>query len=232
MALAKSKGNMYFWVSHTHSHLGGRCGHDCKYCYIDSPRWGRHERYEGKIRLIEKEFSVNYGRGKTIFIEHMNDLFAEEVPQDMIDKILEHCCEWQGNTYVFQSKNPKRMADNVDNMPESIILGCTIETNREISDVSNAPTPMARAEAMMQIREDFDIELFVTVEPVLEFDVKELSIMLIDIKPDFLNIGADSKNHELEEPEYSKILELVDVLNENNITVNTKSNMSRLSKGN
>lgn len=32
MSLKKSKGNMYDWVSHTHSHLSGKCGHQCGYC--------------------------------------------------------------------------------------------------------------------------------------------------------------------------------------------------------
>ena len=31
-------------------------------------------KYKGPLRLIEKELAVNYGTGKTIFIEHCNDL--------------------------------------------------------------------------------------------------------------------------------------------------------------
>jgi hypothetical protein len=33
MPLKKSEGNMYPWVTHTHSHLAGACPHECK-CYV------------------------------------------------------------------------------------------------------------------------------------------------------------------------------------------------------
>lgn len=29
MSLKKSTGNMYPWVTHTHTHLGGECSHKC-----------------------------------------------------------------------------------------------------------------------------------------------------------------------------------------------------------
>lgn len=79
---------MYPWVTHTHSHLAGECPHRCSYCYVQamakrSP--ALKERFSGPLRLIEKELDVNYGTGKTIFVEHMNDLFAEKVPQEFID---------------------------------------------------------------------------------------------------------------------------------------------------
>ena len=70
MPLNKSKGNMYKFVSHTHSHLGGECPHKCIYCYVDSFRH-RVPKYQGELRLIEKELEVNYGKGKAIFIEHV-----------------------------------------------------------------------------------------------------------------------------------------------------------------
>jgi len=76
MPLQKSKGNMYPWVSNCHSHLGGECEHHCVYCYVEHSKFGRPEKYKGILRLIEEEFSVKYGSGKTIFMEHCNDLFA------------------------------------------------------------------------------------------------------------------------------------------------------------
>jgi len=79
MSLKKSNGNMYPWVTHTHSHLGGECPHACTYCYVDNPRFGRPAKYTGPIRLLEDEFKVNYGTGRTIFVENCNDLFAAAV---------------------------------------------------------------------------------------------------------------------------------------------------------
>ena len=107
MPLKKSVGNMYPWVSHVHTHLGGECPHKCLYCYVDNPRWGRPARYQGALRLIEKEFSVDYGEGKTIFIENCNDLFAREVLDDYIRRIMWHCHRYPLNTMYFRQKTQK-----------------------------------------------------------------------------------------------------------------------------
>jgi len=182
MPLKKSKGNMYNWVTNQHAHLGGSCLHDCSYCYVKSNIYKRNpdfvKRYSGFIRLIEKEFDTNYGKGKTIFIEHMNDLFAENVPDEFIVRILEHCKKWPENIYVYQTKNPARYFKFLNLIPKNSILGTTIETNRDMSNVSKAPSAKERYEAMkiLQFRK------FVTSEPILRFDIE---IMPIQHKKNF-----------------------------------------------
>lgn len=217
---------MYPWVTHTHCHLGGECLHKCKYCYVDNPRFGRPAKYTGEIRLIEVEFSVRYGEGKTIFVECMNDLFAAAVPWEHINRILTHCAVWPKNTYVFQTKNPDRYASFLDSIPAGSILGTTIETNRELEGISEAPSVFDRFDAMTKIPHQF--KRFVTVEPILDFDVDELASWIWQIGPDFLNIGADSKNHGLPEPTQAKVLELVAALKTKGIEVREKHNLSRL----
>ncbi len=187
MSLVKSKGNMYPWVTHQHSHLGGECPHKCSYCYVNSFPFGRPEKYKGPLRLIEKEFSVNYGKGKTIFIEHCNDLFSAEVPIPMIIRVLEHCKTFPKNTYVFQTKNPDRFGWLV--YPESSIFGTTIETNRIIPGISGAPIPEKRMRAMEKRKG----RKFVTIEPVLDFDVEILASWIDRIRPEFLNLGRIAK---------------------------------------
>jgi len=222
----KTGSNMYQkWISHTHSFLGGECKNFCKYCYVNNPRFGRSARYCGDIRLIEKEFNVNYGEGKTIFIEHMNDLFAKNVPHEFIVRILEHCKKWLENIYVYQTKNPARYLDYLDVIPANSILGTTIETNRDIQEISVAPSPYERYVAMKDLN---NFRKFVTIEPVLDFDVDILAKWIIDVNPEFLNIGADSKGHNLTEPSYSKIFALIAELKKNNIEVREKHNMQRL----
>jgi DNA repair photolyase len=213
---------MYPWVTHTHSHLGGRCSHECVYCYVDNPRMGRPEKYQGPIRLIEKEFTVKYNTGKTIFIEHCNDLFAKEVPNEFIDRIIHHCKEFPLNFYVFQSKNPRRLLDWA--FPKGTILGTTIETNRDMPEIGKAPRPRERAEAMINISG----RKFVTIEPVLDFDVDILAGWIAEIRPEFLNLGADSKGHGLPEPTVEKIMALVDKLHEYGIELREKHNLQRL----
>ena len=76
MPLVKSKGNMYDWVTHMHTHLGGQCPHKCSYCYVQRNRFGVNPKYQGDLRIISQELNVNYGSDKILFIEHMNDMFA------------------------------------------------------------------------------------------------------------------------------------------------------------
>lgn len=65
--LKESHGNMYDWVTHMHSHLAGKCPHECSYCYVQKNRFGVSPRYQGELRLIDNEFNVHYGKGRTIF---------------------------------------------------------------------------------------------------------------------------------------------------------------------
>lgn len=225
MSLKKSKGNMYPWVTHQHCHLGGECPHKCVYCYVDNPRFGRPARYQGPLRLIEKEFSVNYGKGKTIFTENCNDLFAAKVSDEFIARILAHCRQWPENTFVFQTKNPGRYLEWLSLMPLSFILGCTIETNRVIKGISTAPAPVDRAREMNCLTGQ---RRFITIEPVLDFDVDILADWIRCIRPEFLNLGADSKNHGLPEPTVEKIMEFTEKLKEYGIELREKSNLSRL----
>jgi hypothetical protein len=228
MPLRKSKGNMYDWVGFTHSHIGGECPHHCAYCYVNNPRFGRPPRYQGELRMIEKEFNVNYGEGRTIFIENCTDLFAEAMPREFIERVLAHCCAWPKNTYVFQSKNPKRMFYHLDLMPPFGLLGTTIESDRWHEVMGKAPPPAERVAGIGRLSHDLGKRCFVTVEPILDLDVKLMISWLYYIKPEFVNVGADSKGHGLDEPSGDKVRELLAELKKNGITVKEKNNLSRL----
>lgn len=232
MPLKESKGNMYPWVTHTHTHLGGECPHKCVYCYVDSPRWGRPKRYTGDLRLLEREFSVRYGSGKTIFIENCNDLFAADVPDKFIIRILNHCLLFPENSYVFQTKNPARYFSLFPGsfFPPNSIFGCTIETNREIpAEISLAPQPETRMLLMEKL--PGCVRKFITIEPVLDFDVDILASWIARIRPEFLNLGADSKGHGLPEPTFEKIMAFTEKLQEYGIELREKHNLIRLKRG-
>lgn len=231
MPLTKSKGNMYPWVTHTHTHLGGKCAHECSYCYVQAiaKRFG-HERYTGELRLVETEFSVNYGKDRVIFVEHCNDLFANAVPDAWILRILEHCRAYPDNTYVFQTKNPDKMLRYLNVMPVNRLLGCTLETNEPdvILKVSpTAPLPFSRCEAMKQLS-DVGEKTFFTVEPILSCRGWNLAHGIANANPAFVNIGADSKGIGLPEPKKCEILALIAWLEEYQIEIRQKSNLQRL----
>jgi hypothetical protein len=69
---------------------------------------------------------------------------------------------------------------------------------------------------------------FITIEPVLDFDVDILASWIARIRPEFLNLGADSKGHGLPEPSAEKIHGFVRKLKEYGIELREKHNLGRL----
>ena len=100
------------------------------------------------------------GRPKTIWFVDMGDLFGEWVL-----RILEAARRYPGNTYMFLTKNPRRYHEFLDMFPENSLLGATIETNRDTSNLSKAPSPVERFEAMLELNHPHK---FVVVEPILD----------------------------------------------------------------
>ncbi len=202
MGLNISKGNMYEFVTHTWNTVKGACEHDCSYCYMK--KWGKLN----PIRFDEKELKTDLGVNNFIFVGSSNDLFAEGIPYEWIEKTLRYCAGFD-NSYLFQTKNPARIEKSgkilhlLDGLKDVKIV-TTIETNRVYAAVmNNAPTPQERAEAMEYLSHYFDT--FVTIEPIMDFDVCDLIKLLQKCSPTQVNIGADTGRNNLPEPSKEKI---------------------------
>lgn len=221
---------MYLWVSHTWDPFKPhRCAHLCTYCYALKT----HHRFHLPVLLkpvLAEPFPHLYwldGRGRTIFVGHMSDMWADNVSDAQIYKTLTWCYHYENNQYVFQSKNPQRFMDFIEVLnPGNTILGTTIETDA-YEGVSNAPGPALRSEALKEMgREGFTT--FVTIEPILEFRLIPFVALLRNAKPDFINIGADSKGSGLNEPCGEKIGTLIKEICELGIEIRVKPNLERL----
>lgn len=223
MKLNKAKGNMYEWVTHTWG-VGRGCPHQCEYCYVKQPRFRREQPAEF---TLDQDFP-NLGSGRTIFVGHMTDLFADGVPCADIKSVFLHCARYH-NSYVFQTKNPQRLIDYADMMATlglDVIAGTTIETNRQVllDRYSNAPTSHSRALGLAA----WDGRKFLTIEPIMAFDHEELVTLVRMAQPDWVNIGADSKSHGLPEPTRDQVLALATSLADHGIEVRNKFNLERL----
>jgi DNA repair photolyase len=220
MVLNRQKGNMYGFVSHTWNAIRGECPHWCSYCYM-------HGLWKGEVKLDEKELKTDLGRNNFIFVGSSTDMWAESIPADWILKVIRHCRNYPENTYLFQSKNPKRFIKFRDELATlNCIIGTTIETNRK-NNFSNAPSVQERSDAMT-IK---GFKKMVTIEPIMDFDVTSFILEIKKINPEWVNIGADSKNHNLPEPTTFKVENLVRELKKFT-KVNIKDNLSRiLNKG-
>lgn len=222
--------NMYKWITRTRNFIGGECPHQCRYCYVTTFKKmfpALKNKYSGGLRLIEKELKMSEGRGQTVFVQDCGDLFAQEVPSEMIEKVLSHCCDYPLNRYLFQTKNPKRFLDFINKFPKNTILGTTIESDRNYPDLSRAPSQKKRAIAMGNLE---GFEKMVSIEPILDFHLDSFMEMIQKIDPKFISIGADSKSHGLKEPDPSKINELINEL-KGLTEVRIKENLKRLLKG-
>lgn len=221
MGLNTSKGNMYDFVTHTWNTVKGSCPHDCSYCYMK--RWGKLN----PARLDKSEFKTDLGSGNFIFVGSSNDLFAAEHPDEWIKETLDHCDKYD-NKYLFQSKNPERIIDFMTHpVFKKAVVCTTIETNRWFGYMGDAPVTADRANKMSIISEY--IPTYVTIEPVMEFDVSALAHLIKKCRPKQVNIGADSGHNRLPEPSMGKILVLIDELNQFT-KVKQKANLSRLLK--
>jgi len=219
VTLNKQKGNMYGFVTHTWNAVKGKCPHDCSYCYMKVFP-------QGKLHFDEKELKTNLGEGNFIFVGSSCDMWAKKIPLEWIVEILEHCRKHPKNTYLFQTKNPERFIpyQNKNLFPDKSIFGTTIESNHT-KGLSKAPSVNYRAFCMKKVKG----RKFVTIEPICDFDLKPFVKMIKSIKPNFVNIGADSKGHGLNEPSWDKVQELIKEL-EKFTEVRIKDNLNRLKK--
>lgn len=213
----KQKGDMYGFVNYTWNAIKGKCPHGCDYCYM-KPFW------RGELHLDEKELKQDLGEDNFIFVGSSTDMFAENIPEEWIRKVLDKTLE-HDNEYLFQTKNPKRFDDFNKYYPRKIIFGITLETNRE-NNLNNCP-PRRERVAWMNTQFMKTERKMITIEPIMDFDLDELVKYIKVVNPEFVNIGADSKGHKLPEPSSEKIGVLIKEL-EKFTEVNLKPNLKRL----
>ena len=219
--LNKSKGNMYSWITHTWNTVKGKCPHGCTYCYMT--RWGK----QNPARFDSKELKTDLGTGNFIFVGSNCDMFAKEIPEKWIWETLDACENSLGNRFLFQSKNPERFwaFNNSIVMSDMASLCTTIETNRVYEEImQSSPLPTDRAK-WMNVYAGFD--RFVTIEPIMDFDLEPMIELIKRCEPSQVNIGADSGNNDLPEPPREKLIELIEALNKFTV-ISRKTNLGRL----
>lgn len=207
---------MYEFVTHTWNTVKGACFHDCSYCYMK--RWGKLN----PVRFDEKELKTNLGSGNFIFVGSSCDMWANDIPEKWIKKTIAHCLKFD-NQYLFQSKNPKRL--NRD-----LFLGAfvclTLETNRHYPHIMKiCPSPEERVQAFQKI----SYQKYITIEPVMDFDLDPFIELIKRCNPVQVNIGADSGKNNIPEPDSNKIKDLIFRL-ECFTKVHYKKNSKRLIK--
>lgn len=218
MPLNKSKGQMYSFITHTFNVIKGKCPHACPYCYCK--RYYSESHPQPELHLARKELKVDLGEGNFIFVGSSCDMWAEAIPANWIELVLEKC-QAHCNRYLFQSKNPGRFHAYDLLFPLHSVFGTTIESNR--SEFGSAPLPYYRYKAMREMPG----HKMVSIEPIMDFDLFTMVKWVHEIGPEFVSIGADSKGHHLPEPSSDKVDMLIEELS-NFTVVKIKDNLKRL----
>lgn len=232
MGFNRSKGNMYEDTD-TLTCLNGQCEFGCGYCSTGDLKKvypNMKFSYSGPYRFVEKDATLDLGSGHRIFVCNTMDLFAPGVPSEIIDRVMDLCNKYPENEYLFQSKGPMRMAEDWHFPPRSI-FGTTIETDDAMltNAWSDAPAPIERMKGIRAVRLAHPgVKTFVTIEPVMRFDIGAFSKLLRQCQADWVWLGADSKHHNLTEPTWAEIENLIGCLELMGIPVKQKSNLDRL----
>ncbi|MCK5628354.1 DUF5131 family protein [Candidatus Bathyarchaeota archaeon] len=190
------------------------CLHNCSYCWargLAETRLTHIEKYKDgfKPKLAEYELSKRF-RKKYVFAVDMGDLFGDWVPKEWILKVLDAIKNSPSSYFLFLTKNPKRYSEFLDVYPENLVLGATIETNREYK-VSNAPSTHERYKSMVDL--SYPTKL-VSIEPIIDFDLEEFVKWIKDIQPIQVHVGYANYNHHLPEPSLSKTRNLMALLSQ------------------
>ena len=216
MALNKSVGNMYEFITHTFNVVKGKCYHDCSYCYM------KRFNNQKPVRFDERELNTNLGSGNFIFVGSSCDMFAQDIPEEWIKRIFDYCEQFD-NKYLFQTKNPKNIRRI---LPTNSNVCVTLESNRMFHSImGKSPAPTERVKEMQLIRHP----LYITIEPIMDFDLKYFIEMINKCYPLQVNIGADSQRSNLPEPSGDQIRMLIEGIKEFT-KVNIKPNLKRLLK--
>ncbi|RLI86574.1 MAG: hypothetical protein DRP01_03990 [Archaeoglobales archaeon] len=201
------------------------CLHYCKYCYarrLAETRLKNVPRYrKGFVpRINSREFRKRFCKNDIVFLCDMGDLFGDFIPREWIFKVLRYVKGFPKTYFLLLTKNPKRYHEFLEYFPDNVVLGATIETNRDDlyikHNISKAPLPSERYKAMSSL--DFGLK-FVSIEPILEFDLEVLVKWIKEIDPVIVFVGYDNHNFKLPEPPYLDTLNLISMLEEFTIVI-------------
>lgn len=216
--LAHAKGPMYTERKANISAFRG-CDFNCVYCaFQNTLRFQKCEKCKSftphaHLEVLSRE-PPKTKDGEFLTMSLTGDIaFATG---DELCQMLVYCREWHDRTFVLQTKDPSIFRQFEDDITDNIIIGTTIESERRHFD-SSAPSPLVRYRALRAL----DCRKMVTIEPIMKFSWL-LRDWIVDIEPEIVYIGYDSKNNHLPEPTLAETRELIRQLRNSGIDVREK----------
>jgi len=186
--------------------------HNCSKCYNYIPH--THEDRLAKIPSAE-----------IIFVCGNSDIsFCDpDYTKRIIDAVKIHNRRCPDKTYFFQSKKPSYFEPFLKEFPGNVILLTTLETNRDegYREIAKAPLPTDRYRQLLELNYPRKV---LTIEPVMDFDLDIFSSWIVELAPEYIWLGFNSrpKQVHLPEPSENKLLEFINIIQSHNITIKGK----------
>src|SRR3989339_1140300 len=165
---------------------------DCKRCYTFKP----HEHPERLDKIPSADTVFMFGTGDISF-------YRQKYVKQVINSVHEDLKKHEDRLFYFQSKNPACFQQYLANFPkDNTVLLTTLETNRDAGyeRISKAPVPSRRYADFKAL--DWCRKI-VTIEPIMEFDHDVFLRWIVDLKPEAVWIGYNSREKQVKLPEPS-----------------------------
>ena len=188
------------------------CGFDCIYCEPSFKRQAKRQKnrcikcYNYKPHFHPERLN-KIPKADLVFACGNGDISFANTEQ--ICGILHKIQYKPEQTFLLQTKNPKSLRKY--RIPANVIVGTTIETNRDTTEISKAPATEHRYRHLSNLM----CRKFVTIEPIMDFDLDVMVKWIFDINPEIVWVGYNNYQNaiHLVEPTLEKTNKLIDELN-------------------
>ncbi len=188
------------------------CLFNCTYCWSrklvtgrlkDTPKY----RENGfALTFHPNELKTKFKPKEFVFVSSMGDIsFANNYEWEAILRVIRN---YPDTKFLVQTKSPMLFLNNWQ-WPLHVYHGTTIETNRKNELISKAPPVTRRYHDM---RYNGHPHKFISIEPVMDFDLDILLEWIKEISPEIVEVGADNYHNHLVEPPWEKVEALLEAL--------------------
>ena len=224
----KSESNMYAKAKTWNPFKG--CRFDCTYCGPSFKKQAKRQKrlcqecYDYEPHCHEARLA-KIPTAEIIFVCGNADISfcPRSFTRKIIERIKKHNVRCSYKTHYFQSKKPSYFAPFLADFPENVILLTTLETNRDSGyrAVSKAPPPSERYRQFKAL--DYRRKV-VTIEPMLDFDLRVFGSWIRSLRPEYVWLGFNSKPESVKipEPPLGKVQKLMETLTRAGIEVRGK----------